>query len=68
MIEEEEQKKEYEKEKNMNEIKKNEILKLRELIKAEKNRIKICYLCKRKFFNAINLTNHEKSSELHKRN
>jgi len=45
-----------------------EIEKLKELIRIEKEKIKICYLCKRKFANEAHLKRHEEESEMHKAN
>lgn len=56
------------KEKSLEENQLNELQKIRELIKAEKHKIKLCLLCKRKFANAIHYSNHEKFSIMHKNN
>lgn len=34
----------------------------------EKNKIRICLICKRKFENIASLNKHETESELHKKN
>lgn len=68
MKKEEEEKLEKIKERNIEENKLNELQKIKELIKAEKNKVKFCLLCKRKFVNSTHLGNHEKFSELHKGN
>lgn len=65
---EEEEKMEKIKEKSMEENKFNQLQKVKDLIKAEKSRIKLCLLCKRKFANSTHFFNHEKFSELHKTN
>ncbi len=65
---EEEEKLEKIKEKSLEDNKLNELMKIKELIKAEKNKIKLCLLCKRKFANAMHIANHEKLSEFHKAN
>ena len=54
------------KEKNLEENKINELQKIKELIKAEKNKVKICMLCKRKFANSSHFSKHEMYSEIHK--
>ena len=57
--------KEKMKEKTLEEHKWSEWQKIKEMIKNEKNKIRICLLCKRKFASATHLSNHEKSSEIH---
>lgn len=64
----EEVRKEKLKEKTIEESMINELHKIRELIKIEKNKIKFCFLCKKKFGNSNHLNNHEKYSENHKNN
>ena len=56
------------KEKNLEESKIGELKKIRELIKAEKSKMKFCLVCKRKFANATHLRMHEEKSALHKQN
>lgn len=65
---EEEEKLEKIKEKSNEENIMNELQKIKELIKVEKNKVKLCLLCKRKFANVTHLANHEKFSEFHKTN
>lgn len=65
---EEEEKMEKIKEKSMEENKIIQLQKIKELIKAEKSKIKLCLLCKRKFANSAHLVKHESLSELHKNN
>ena len=68
MKKEEEEKLEKIKEKSLEETKLNELQKIKELIKAEKSKMKLCLLCKRKFANSSHLGNHEKFSDFHKNN
>jgi len=60
--------KEKMKEKTLEENKMGEWLKLKEMIRNEKNKIRICLLCKRKFVSASHLIKHEKSSKIHSSN
>jgi len=49
-------------------IKERELRRLKELIKSEQKKIKICTICKRKFANYEQLKKHEDFSEMHKSN
>ena len=53
-------------EKSLEETKLNELQRLKELIRSEKNKMKICLLCKRKFAGLEHLIKHEKFSDMHK--
>jgi len=56
------------KEKSLEENKIGEWQKLKELIRNEKDKVRICLLCRRKFISASHLSKHEKSSKLHSSN
>ena len=49
-------------------LKEREIKRLKEMIKAEQKKIKICMECKRKFATQEQLKRHEEMSEMHKEN
>lgn len=65
---EQEHLKEKMKEKTLEENKMMEWQKIKEMIRNEKNKIRICLLCKRKFISAGHLSKHEKSSKMHATN
>ncbi|KRW98706.1 hypothetical protein PPERSA_00294 [Pseudocohnilembus persalinus] len=56
------------KEEQLAKQKQKELQKIKEKIKEEKNKVKICTLCKRKFENMQKLLIHEEKSELHQNN
>ena len=64
----EEEKKEGKRKRREEEELSNELMKLRELIKVEKNKVKLCLICRRKFASSSHLANHEKYSETHRIN
>ena len=49
-------------------LKEREVKRLKDIIKAEQKKVKICYECKRKFTSTEQLKRHEGSSEIHKQN
>ena len=59
---------EKQKEKSLEDIRMGEWQKVKEMIRNEKDKIKICLLCRRKFINANHLVKHEKSSKVHQSN
>lgn len=49
-------------------VKEREIRRLKEMVKAEQRKVKVCYECRRKFASAEQLRRHEESSQMHREN